>query len=99
VQRPLDTIANKEFYAVESEHTGKEVTEIISRLHGKATTEIPLDDEKIKAGVLNANPFVALGSGILRKSGRNWWDFPEERVVVDGWQSKGIEYELKKVLS
>lgn len=99
IQRPLESLKNKEYYAVEYRHTGKEVSDIIAKIHGAEATTVSFDDEKVKAGVLDPNPYISLGTGILRKSGRGWWDFEgQEEVKVDGWETKGVEHEIKQVI-
>lgn len=100
LKRPLDSLKNKAFSLAEYKPTGQEITSIYGKIHGSEPQVISFDDEKVRAGTVDTNPFVSLGFAALRKSGRGWWDTPHiEEVSVEGWQSKGVEYEIKKVLS
>jgi len=97
VLRPLDTIANKAFVAIEQYATDKDIAAIFTKLHGKETEWIQVDDETIHAGVTSSNPYASLGSAIFQKSGKGWWRYDGfERVEPKGWQPKGLEVDIKK---
>lgn len=97
IQRPLGSIANKTFAAIELESSDKEIASILTKLHGKETEWIQTDDETIQAGVTNAHPIVSLSTGIFQKSGRGWWNYEgTERVEVEGWEGKGLAYEIEQ---
>ena len=77
--------------------TDKDIAAIFTKLHGKETEWIQVDDEKIHADVTNSHPIVSLGAAIFQKSGRGWWNYDAfERVGPRGWETKGLEHDIKK---
>lgn len=100
VQQPVETYANKSFSIIEYSHSNSELTDILHRLHGKEPKLVVFDDEALNAQLNHENGYASLGAGILRKSGKGWWNYKgEEPIEVPGWKSVPVEEEIKKALS
>lgn len=90
-------LGNKQYHFTEINTTHQEITDILTKIHGKEPDLIQWDEEKLHT-VLNDSA-IALGAGLLRKSGQDGWVFPGERVVVPGWKGKSIEEWTKDAAS
>ena len=97
IQQPIEYIVNRTFVAIEYEPTNAEITELLTTIHGEDTELVKWDDDMIREGCMAEDPIVSLGSAVLRKAGRGWWKFPgAERVDPIGWQTEGVEVQLRK---
>ena len=97
IQQPVEYIVNRTFVAIEYEPTNAEITELLTTIHGEDTELVNWDDNMIREGCMAEDPIVSLGSAVLRKAGMGWWKFPgAERVEPIGWQTEGVEVQLRK---
>ncbi|WWC61182.1 uncharacterized protein I303_103762 [Kwoniella dejecticola CBS 10117] len=94
-----EKIANKTITLYDHEPTGKEIVDVLTKIHGTPTQIVEYTDEQYQADLGDLIP--AIGAGIRRRWGDGNWDNEEgkiEKIEVDRWKGANFEGLVKQYL-